>query len=530
MLSAKYRAILLRMAAVCVGLMAVAVPSGWTRALAAATEIVADWRMDEPSGATVMIDASGNGLHGVIGTAVLTGIAYDGAIGYRWPHTSPNAPPPQPERLIQVDDDRLNPGAAGFAVTVRFRTTRSFGNIIQKGQSGNAGGYFKWQIPNGRLSCLFRGVVDGELISKAVNSGDLLLNDGAWHTVRCERTATGVTMTVDGTVTRRAVGWSGVIRNSAPLVIGGKLNCDQIETNCDYFVGDIDYVRIESSEVQSTDGTPPTTPGKPAGEVVGPTSVRLSWPGSVDSVSTVLTYRIYRDGELVGSVVTSEQVPVFIDTGAEPGSAPVYAVDAVDSAGNVSARSDPSEPIALPALPPPIFADDFSAGLGAWDTVTRVTVDDSTGGLSPPSAAASVEGLSAFATRSLGSSYPGLCVAVSVRETVFGGNVLIRLRTASGGPIARLGLDGAGYLRIRSDVSGEVSPRAGLLGAGWHRLELCGEVGPASAWTLRRDGAALLTGWVADTGGAGIGRVQIGDTAAKTWSANFDDVVVREGS
>jgi hypothetical protein len=29
---------------------------------------------------------------------------------------------------------------------------------------------------------------------------------------------------------------------------------------------------------------------------------------------------------------------------------------------------------------------------------------------------------------------------------------------------------------------------------------------------------------VADTGTDPIGRVQVGDTAAKTWTANFDDV------
>ena len=33
-----------------------------------------------------------------------------------------------------------------------------------------------------------------------------------------------------------------------------------------------------------------------------------------------------------------------------------------------------------------------------------------------------------------------------------------------------------------------------------------------------------MTNWVADTGTTAIGRIQIGDTAAKTFTVNFDNV------
>jgi hypothetical protein len=99
----------------------------------------------------------------------------------------PNQPPADRQRLVTVIDDRLNPRRHAFAVTVRFRTTRSFGNVIQKGQAGSPGGYFKWEIPKGRLTCLFRGVVDGTKVGRAVNSGARRLNDGAWHAVTCKR-------------------------------------------------------------------------------------------------------------------------------------------------------------------------------------------------------------------------------------------------------------------------------------------------------------------------------------------------------
>lgn len=82
-----------------------------------------------------------------------------------------------------------------------------------------------------------------------MNSG-VALNDGAWHTVRCERTADRVAMTVDaGTgaqITRRALGITGNIANASPLTIGGKASCNQTTVTCDYFTGDIDFVSIQA--------------------------------------------------------------------------------------------------------------------------------------------------------------------------------------------------------------------------------------------------------------------------------------------
>jgi hypothetical protein len=49
-------------------------------------------------------------------------------------------------------------------------------------------------------------------------------------------------------------------------------------------------------------------------------------------------------------------------------------------------------------------------------------------------------------------------------------------------------------------------------------------VGSAGAWDLYRDGVRIVSGWTANTGTTPVGRIQIGDTAAKTWTANFDDV------
>src|SRR5215211_9017239 len=92
-------------------LVAVSAPAG-----AAATSTLALWQMNEPSGARTMIDSSGHGIDGSIGSAVITGATFDGATGYRWPFTSPTQPPAQPERLVLVSDSRLNPGSGDYAV------------------------------------------------------------------------------------------------------------------------------------------------------------------------------------------------------------------------------------------------------------------------------------------------------------------------------------------------------------------------------------------------------------------------------
>jgi hypothetical protein len=214
-------------------------------ARAAIDRPVAVWLMNEPAGSRTMLDGSGNGINGVIGTHVRAGTALTGGgTGYRFPWIKPNSPPADPEHLAVVQHDaRLNPGTGSFAVEVRLRTTHSFGNVVQKGQAGSVGGYWKFQQPSGKISCLFRGSAG----SSTASSGTRLVNDGLWHTVRCERTSSSVVMTVDGVVTGRNANPTGTIANTRPLTVAGKFNCDQVQVTCDYFVGDIDYVKIQTS-------------------------------------------------------------------------------------------------------------------------------------------------------------------------------------------------------------------------------------------------------------------------------------------
>jgi hypothetical protein len=220
-----------------------ALAGGLVCAATASAATLADWEMNEGPGAKVMVDTSGH-VNGTIGSAVKTGVNTMGATAYEWPFTSPTAPPAKPERLVQASSATLNPGAGSYTVTLRYKTTKHFGNIVQKGQAGSPGGYFKLENPGGHLNCVFRGTnSSGNFLRKAVESPAVLSN-GAWHVAVCTRTATRLTLTIDGSVVATAKGSSGTISNPRPITIGGKLACDQVKTSCDYFTGDIDYIRI----------------------------------------------------------------------------------------------------------------------------------------------------------------------------------------------------------------------------------------------------------------------------------------------
>jgi chitodextrinase len=285
-----------------------------------------------------------------------------------------------------------------------------------------------------------------------------------------------------------------------------------------------DHVRVDLAPgTQATqDVTPPTRPGRPAGTSPTPGTVNLSWTGSFDD-SPPVTYRVYRDGQ--ASPVGETTATSFVDSGLTQGATHTYTVDAVDAAGNLGAMSPASDPVLVQTEA--IFADDFATGdLSRWSSVTRLGADPTQGAAAPPSALASPTAQSAFAYRDLGAGYGSACVSLNVNVATQGTLDLLRLRSATGGPIAKVYVNAAGTLLVRSDFAATQVSSGVALGTGWHNLELCGTTGAAGAWDLYRDGVRVVSGWVADTGPDPIGRVQIGDTAAKTWTANFDDVRV----
>jgi hypothetical protein len=234
-------------------LSALALPVGLANANAAAPSVVADWQMNDAAGTTVMLDSSGNGFNGAIqanaAPMLLTHVGLGGTdVGFRWSNVKPNLPPATPQRIVQVDNAALNPGTRDWRISFRYRTAHPFGNIVQKGQSASKGGQIKFQLPKGQISCMFKASTGTRRSIKTIGAYD----DNVFHVVVCTRLTTGVTLQVFDSSganlleTRHINGSSGSISNAIPMTIGGKINCDQIVTTCDYFAGDIDWVKVEA--------------------------------------------------------------------------------------------------------------------------------------------------------------------------------------------------------------------------------------------------------------------------------------------
>ena len=223
----------------------------------------------------------------------------------------------------------------------------------------------------------------------------------------------------------------------------------------------------------------------------------------------------------------------FTDIGLTPGSIHTYTVDAVDAATNVSLMSPASAQITVSAGVPPIFSDDFTSGdFSSWTLNTRLTIDAAIGSPAAPSARAQVTAQSAFAYKDLASPVSQFCMSTNVNLAASGGTAIdiMRLRTAANGAIVKVLVAANGILQIRSDVAATVRNSAVALGSGWHSVELCGTVGSATTWDLYRDGVLIVNDWLADTGTTPVGRIQIGDAAVKTFTANFDHVILDQAA
>jgi len=356
--------------------------------------------------------------------------------------------------------------------------------------------------------------------STTQNSG-VQLGTG-WHNVELCGTVGGATtwdLYRDGVKIVNA--WAA---NTGTTPIGrvqiGDTAAGTFTVNFDHFVVDL----VPGDAQQAPDTTGPTTPGQPTGSSPSVGSIQISWAASTDQTPPI-TYRIYRDANPISIGQTT--ATSFSDPGLAPGSSHTYTVDAVDALNNPSAMSPASASILVSSSNPPIFSDDFSSGnFSNWTSFTLLTIDNANGSPSVPSARAQVTNQSASAYRDLPSTMTTACASVNVNVSSGSGFDLFRLRTATNGAIIKVAMTPAGTLQIRSDFGATTQNSGVQLGTGWHNVELCGTVGSTSTWDLYRDGVKIVNAWAANTGTTPIGRIQIGDTVAKTFTANFDHVVL----
>jgi fibronectin type 3 domain-containing protein len=89
----------------------------------------------------------------------------------------------------------------------------------------------------------------------------------------------------------------------------------------------------------AADAQAPSVPGGLAANAASPNRVDLSWSAATDNLG-VAAYTVFRDGAAIATV--DAPATAYADTSAAPATAYSYAVDAVDAAGNHSAKSAPA--------------------------------------------------------------------------------------------------------------------------------------------------------------------------------------------
>lgn len=187
------------------------------------------WHMDETSG-TTMVDSAGNHpgtLHSVLlghsgdpAYAAGTSYGFSGSGSYV---------------TIPTASDLNDASGADVHISFSLRTTTVPAtpdyDLFRKGQY--PGQEYKVEMqPNGQVSCTFHG----SLANTTLQAGPDL-HDGKWHHIVCEKLATSVRLTIDGTVYTKSK-TIGSITTTYNMIIGAY-------PNGDYYKGDLDEVTFK---------------------------------------------------------------------------------------------------------------------------------------------------------------------------------------------------------------------------------------------------------------------------------------------
>ena len=222
-----------------------------------------------------------------------------------------------------------------------------------------------------------------------------------------------------------------------------------------------------SEAATATTPTVDTTPRAPPAVTATAVSfdrVDLSWTAATDDRG-VTEYRILRDGALLETV--GPDARTYSDRSVAPATGYDYSVRAVDAAGNVS---DPS-PAATATTPArTVFLDGFESGdLSQWTGGAGITVEQGGAFAGSFAARAATTSSARYRYKQLASTYRELHYRLRFKLVSQADSFsLLKLRTASGSPLARLWLSATGKLSTRNDLTGatttsttQITPGAG---------------------------------------------------------------------
>lgn len=205
---------------------AVALSGSYAAAEAAASMTQSVWHMDERSG-TVMADSTGTAN----GTLYHVALANPGFLGTAFGFNGTSSYVSVPSRPA------LNPGSAAISFTVHVKTgslpLQGDFDLLRKGAYPNQ--FYKLEIlKSGVAFCQFRGSTAGGTTRSVSGGPDLA--DQRWHTVTCGKTATAITLHIDGVAHVKQAS-IGSVAGTEPIVIGA-------HPGGDFYKGLLDEVSV----------------------------------------------------------------------------------------------------------------------------------------------------------------------------------------------------------------------------------------------------------------------------------------------
>jgi hypothetical protein len=212
--------------------------------------------------------------------------------------------------------------------------------------------------------------------------------------------------------TRYRVNAGAVATYTAPFTI----SAEQTNTVQYWSVDNRGNVEATRSALVRIDSGPPTVPTGFSASVVATTMVQTTWNASTDPTSGVAYYRVYGNGSVVATSVSTNCTV----TGLTPTVTYVLAVSAVDVAGNESARSN-TDTETMPAAQIWLTIDPTALSLGGLDpgivsTYTSATAVSVGGvGVFPYDLSCSCQDFSNVATSSITPTMPASLMSYKVR-------------------------------------------------------------------------------------------------------------------
>jgi hypothetical protein len=203
----------------------------------------------DDEGQLLVADASGNDRVGVVeseneGEELLEVVPGEDGQALQFPPRCAEEDPSLCPRVIvraSASNDE-NPGQADFAIGVDLLVAPEDGEVDQNVmQKGNFDDEAQWKIQigaGGQGQCVFRvpGQEDALLLESEAS-----VVDGAWHTVRCLRVSSELSIDVDGARSSTGISSDASFSNPRPLLMGGR---DTGAEN-DQFHGTVDNATFE---------------------------------------------------------------------------------------------------------------------------------------------------------------------------------------------------------------------------------------------------------------------------------------------